>query len=162
MILATPHTAGGAPADVRAKRAQIADIERQLGALDGKVERAAEAFDGAQYHLGQVQTRIVESRADPRFVSKRDLGRAQATLARRLRDIYRQDQPSLAEVCLTSGSVVRRGRQDRPAGPPGPSGRRPWSGTSIPPRPCASGPRAPSWWSIGPGPGRGRSRPPGG
>jgi peptidoglycan DL-endopeptidase CwlO len=113
--------APGAPADIRAKRAQIAAIESQLGVLDAKVERAAEAYNGARYKLGLVQKRIVENRR-VLAVSRRDLTRARDTLARRLRDIYRQDVPSFAEVLLTSGSVVaavdkldlldRLGRQD--------------------------------------------------
>ncbi len=73
--------------------------------LDGKVEQAAEAFNGARYHLGLVQQRIVENRRVLR-VSRRDLTTATDTLARRLRDIYRQSEPSLAQVILTSGSIV--------------------------------------------------------
>src|SRR5262245_66266260 len=41
-------------------------------------------------------------------VSRRDLRRAREILARRLRDLYRQDVPTFAEVLLTSGSVVDR------------------------------------------------------
>ena len=120
-LVVTTRPSLGAPADIRAKRAQIRAIEAQLARLDDKVERAAEAYNGARYHLGLVQRRIAQNQR-VLVVSRRDLSLARGILARRLRDIYRQDVPSFAEVLLTSGSVVsvvdkielldRLGRQD--------------------------------------------------
>src|SRR5262245_28073008 len=56
-LVVTSHPSLGAPADIRAKRAQIRAIQAQLARLDDKVERAAEAYNGARYHLGLVQRR---------------------------------------------------------------------------------------------------------
>ena len=122
-------------------------MQAQLGVLDGKVEQAAEAFNGARYHLGLVQQRIVENRR-VLTVSRRDLTTAQDTLARRLRDIYRQSEPSLAQV---------HPHQRQHRGPPW----TPWTcskrlGTAGPergratsaPSACACGPRVRSWWST--------------
>jgi peptidoglycan hydrolase CwlO-like protein len=115
-------SAVGDPAAIRAQRAQIERIQAQVTALDDAVERAAEAYNGARWRLGVIRRRIAVNRA-VLATAARDLTRARATLSRRLRDLYRQERPSLAEVVLTSGSVAliverlgaleRIGEQDR-------------------------------------------------
>jgi peptidoglycan hydrolase CwlO-like protein len=92
------------PGAVRAKRAEVRRIEGQVAALDRRVERAAEAYNGARWRLGLIRRRIDQNRR-VLIGATRDLSRSQAILARRLRDLYRQDQPTLAEVILTSGSL---------------------------------------------------------
>jgi cell wall-associated NlpC family hydrolase len=107
-LLALAGIAGSAlgdPAAVRAKRAQVQALQAQLAALDAQVERAAEAYNGARWKLGQVQSRI-ETNRRVLAVATRDLGRARSTLAQRLRAMYLQPKPSLGEILLTSGSIV--------------------------------------------------------
>jgi cell wall-associated NlpC family hydrolase len=68
------------------------------------VGAAAEAYNGAVYELGQVQTRIVENRKSI-VETEKDLVKTRAMLAERLRDLYKTPEPSLAEVLITSGSI---------------------------------------------------------
>jgi cell wall-associated NlpC family hydrolase len=96
-----------APADpgtVQGKRAQVAALQAQLAAVDAKVGRAVEEFNGARYRLALVGDRIVENR---RLLqrARRDLIASQLILAQRLRTIYREGEPSLAQVILSSDSV---------------------------------------------------------
>jgi len=75
-----------------------------VAAIDGQLELAAEAYNGARYQLIQINGRIEENR---RILKRtiRQLGLARTHLARRVLDIYRQPRPSTAEVILSSPSI---------------------------------------------------------
>ena len=118
-ILATPALAE--PASIAARRAQIARIQRGLEAIDAQVGRAAEEFNGARYRLEQVRRRIGENQRELTLAG-RNLKLSRAILMRRVREIYRQGDPTMAEVLLSSSSIAgvvdrmdlldRIGRQD--------------------------------------------------
>jgi cell wall-associated NlpC family hydrolase len=95
--------APGQPGTIQGKRAQVAALQAQLAAVDAKVERAVEAFNGARYHLAVIGDRIAENR---RLLvrARRDLKASQLILADRLRAIYREGEPTLAQVILSSSS----------------------------------------------------------
>jgi peptidoglycan DL-endopeptidase CwlO len=97
--IATPE-----PAAIQAKRAQVAAIQAELAAIDAEVGRAAEAYNGARYELGQVKARIA---ANKRQIAgtEADLARSEKVLAKRLVDIYATPEPTLAEVIINSGSI---------------------------------------------------------
>jgi cell wall-associated NlpC family hydrolase len=111
MILAlagSGATAGPAPAEpsgIAAKRAEVARIERDIAAIDARVGHAAEAYNGARWRLGLVQERIRENRRTL-VLASRNLRRARDVLADRVRHIYKQGEPSTAEVLLSSASIV--------------------------------------------------------
>ncbi len=97
--IATPE-----PAAIAQKRAQVAAIQAELAAIDAEVGRAAEAYNGARYELGQVKARIEQNKR--RIAgTKADLARSEKVLAKRLVDIYATPEPTLAEVIITSGSI---------------------------------------------------------
>ena len=93
------------PAAIEAKRAEVAQLQSQLDALNTQVEVAAEAYNGAQYELGQVNTRIEQNTALAKQ-TERDLEATRKVLAQRLRGLYATPEPSLAEVLITSGSIT--------------------------------------------------------
>jgi cell wall-associated NlpC family hydrolase len=93
------------PAAIAAKRAEVARIQGQLEAINRQVESAAEAYNGARYELGKVNDRIAENTALTKQ-TERDLKSEQELLADRLRHIYATPEPSLADVLLSSGSIV--------------------------------------------------------
>ena len=93
------------PAAIEAKRAEVAQIQSDLDAINTQVEVAAEAYNGAQYQLGQVNARIEENTALTKQ-TQRDLEASREVLAERLRGIYASPDPSLAEVLITSGSIT--------------------------------------------------------
>jgi len=95
--------APGQPGTIEGKRAQVAALQAQLAAVDAKVERAAEAYNGARYHLSVIGDRIVENR-HLLVHARRDLKASQLILASRLRAIYREGEPTLAQVILSSSS----------------------------------------------------------
>ncbi len=93
------------PAAIEAKRAQVAQIESELDAVNTQVAMAAEAYNGARYELGQVTVRIDENTARTKQ-TERDLTTTRRVLADRLRGLYATPEPSLAEVLVTSGSIA--------------------------------------------------------
>ena len=93
------------PAAIEAKRAEVAQIQAELGAINAQVEQAAEAYNGARYELGQVNARIDENTAKTEQTEK-DLLSSRAVLAQRLRDLYATPEPSLVEVLIASGSIT--------------------------------------------------------
>ncbi len=93
------------PAAIEAKRAEVARIQSDLDAINTQVEAAAEAYNGAQYKLGQVNDRIDENTALQKQ-TERDLAAQREVLAKRLRGLYATPSPSLAEVLITSGSIT--------------------------------------------------------
>ena len=93
------------PAAIEAKRAEVARIQSELDAINTQVETAAEAYNGAQYKLGQVNDRIDENTALQKQ-TQRDLVAQRKVLAERLRGLYATPSPTLAEVLITSGSIT--------------------------------------------------------
>ena len=93
------------PAAIEAKRAEVSRIQSELDAINTQVESAAEAYNGAQYTLGQVNDRIDENTTLQKQ-TERDLAAQREVLAERLRGLYATPSPSLAEVLITSGSIT--------------------------------------------------------
>ena len=102
---ATAAPAPAEPSGIAAKRAEVARIERDIAAIDARVGHAAEAYNGARWRLGLVQERIRENRRTL-VLASRNLRRARDVLADRVRHIYKQGEPSTAEVLLSSDSIV--------------------------------------------------------
>lgn len=99
-----PAVTVGEPSQIRSQRAQVAQIQAQLAVIDAKVGKAAEAYNGARYRLGEIQIRIVENKRVLTTTTRR-LHETRVALAQRLVQLYREPEPTLAEVMLTSGSI---------------------------------------------------------
>lgn len=93
------------PAAIEAKRAEVARIQSELDSINMQVEVAAEAYNGARWELGQVNSRIEEN-TRLTTQTKRDLLSSREALAARLRGLYATPEPSLAEVLISSGSIT--------------------------------------------------------
>ncbi len=95
---------GVGAAQVDQKRAEVARITAEIQKIDHRVEDAAEAYNGARYRLSQVADRVTENR---QAISRtnRGLRAKREVLARRLRGLYANPSPSLADVLVTSGSL---------------------------------------------------------
>lgn len=105
IALGSAGSAWAAPSSIAAKKAQVAQIERDLAAIDGQVGHAAEAYNGARWRLQVVQGRIVENRKNLARAA-RNLTKARGALVRRARFIYRNGQPTTAEILISGGSVT--------------------------------------------------------
>ena len=93
------------PAAIEAKRAEVSRIQAELDSINGQVEQAAEAYNGARYELGQVQDRI-DANERQSVQTQKDLIASRAVLAQRLRALYASPDPSLIEVLIDSGSIT--------------------------------------------------------
>ena len=93
------------PAAIEAKRAELNRIQAELDSINGQVEQAAEAYNGARYELGQVQDRI-DANERQSVQTQKDLIASRAVLAQRLRALYASPDPSLIEVLIDSGSIT--------------------------------------------------------
>ncbi len=85
---------GGATADpgtVASKRAQAEQVLSQINQIDNSLERAIQAYDGANWRLGKIERQQRENRHEL-MVAKSNLKHAQAALSTRLVAIYTSDQ----------------------------------------------------------------------
>lgn len=105
VVTGTAAPAMAAPSSIQAKRAEVARIQSQLAAIDDQVGRAAEAYNGARWHLGVVQDRITVNHRNL-VLAGRSLKTARARLSGRVRAIYKQGDVSTAQILLSSGSIV--------------------------------------------------------
>ncbi|MDX6556419.1 MAG: peptidoglycan DL-endopeptidase CwlO [Miltoncostaeaceae bacterium] len=97
-------SAGGEPAQIEQRRAQVAALQAELDGINTRVADAAEAYNGARYRLSQIQGRI-ESNVRLTKVTQRNLKRSRAALAVRLKRLYATPDPSLAQIFLESDSL---------------------------------------------------------
>jgi len=103
MAIGVP-TAGGEPAAIEQRRAQVAALQAELDTINTQVADAAEAFNGARYRLSQIQGRI-ESNVRLTKMTRRNLERSREALAVRLKRLYATPDPSLAQILLESDSI---------------------------------------------------------
>ena len=105
LLALIPALAGGAPASIQAKRAELRRIQDQMDAINAQVESAAEAYNGAQYELGKVNERIDQNTL-LRKQTEQDLESQEKVLAARMRAIYAAPEPSLARCSSPAGSIT--------------------------------------------------------
>ena len=107
IVAATTAVSGPAtatPADIAAKRQQVAELNRQLAALDAEAGAAAAAHNSALDRRDAIQARIGRTRIDVRETTRR-LTRSREVLSRRLVAMYVEGAPGLIDVLLQSGSL---------------------------------------------------------
>jgi cell wall-associated NlpC family hydrolase len=103
-VSAIAATYASAAPSISELRARVAQIQSEVAAIDGQVEAAAEAYNGAVYRLGEIRTRIAENRIVLRKANH-DLARSREILAERLRAAYLRPPPSTMQVLLSHVSV---------------------------------------------------------
>ncbi len=104
-VLGAAATEALAQTEVERRRAEVQRIQGDLAAIDAQVEDAANAYNGARYRLGEIQSDI---RSNQRTLNttERALARARVRLADRLRGLYVAPNPTITEVLLTSASLT--------------------------------------------------------
>jgi len=90
---------------VQEQRSEVQRLEGQLERIDAQAARAAEAYNGARWRLGQVESRIAHNERTVRTTHVR-LRAARTVLTTRLREIYASPPPSLVQVVVSSGSIT--------------------------------------------------------
>ena len=104
LVMLGVATAGGEPAQVQSKRAQVEALQAELAEIDAQVGDAAEAYNGARYRLSGIEDRI-RSNIRLTAVTEKNLASSREALAERLRRIYVTPDPSLARILLESDSL---------------------------------------------------------
>lgn len=111
--------AQASPAEVRAKKAEVARLQARLDAIGERVADTAERYNGARWRLGQINERLV---VNQRVLEKSiaDLATSERVLAERIEALYRRPDPSLLDVLLEqrnlSAVVAEVGALDRAGG----------------------------------------------
>jgi peptidoglycan DL-endopeptidase CwlO len=108
-VVARPALA--APGPLSATRAEVQALQAQLERLGARENQAVEAYNGANYRLGVVQTRVRDN-ARSLARARAEHRRAQRRLASRLVAIYREPPPSLVVLLLTSRSLSDLANRD--------------------------------------------------
>ena len=97
--------ASAAPPQIAAKQAEAQRILDQVQVLDSKVEKAVESYNAATIRLQGIEKDLATNRRELE-VAQANLGKAQAYLKNRLRDLYTSDQKNTdLEVLLGSASL---------------------------------------------------------
>ena len=98
-------TAAAVPPQITAKQAEAQRVLADVQVLDSKVERAVESYNLATIRLQDIEKSLATNRRELN-VAQANLGRAQAYLKKRLRDLYTAEQRnSELEVLLGSASL---------------------------------------------------------
>jgi peptidoglycan DL-endopeptidase CwlO len=102
VAVALPATAKATPS-ISAKRAQAKRIQKEIAALDTKLEMAVEQYNLATYKLSQVEARI-DTNTKQLETAKANLSGARDLLAARAESIYKEDQTDILDVLLQTHS----------------------------------------------------------
>jgi peptidoglycan DL-endopeptidase CwlO len=93
------------PGTIGSKRAQAQQVLDQINQIDNQLEGAIQAYDGANWRLGQIRIQQKQNRHDLK-VARSNLKRAQAALASRLVALYTADSDnSTIDVILGAKSL---------------------------------------------------------
>lgn len=103
LVTRAPET-GSATPTITELRNEVARIQAEVASIDQQVGLAAEAYNGAVYHLSEVNRRIEENRRALVRANRR-LVQAQGLLGRRLRAAYMQPPPTRIQLLLSSRSA---------------------------------------------------------
>jgi murein DD-endopeptidase MepM/ murein hydrolase activator NlpD len=104
VVLATAVVARAAPADVERARAKVAELDRELAAVDAQAGAAAVAHNRALDRRDALLARVRATRGDIASTT-RTLADAREVLAERLVAEYRNGPPDPIEALLRSGSI---------------------------------------------------------
>lgn len=97
--------ARGQTHQIDGQRAQIRQLEAGLLQVDAQAQQASEAYSEADAHVTELRGRIAKNAVD-RVAARKHMLRSQDVLAKRLVALYAQDNPSVIEMMLSSGSLV--------------------------------------------------------
>lgn len=100
LLAAVPALAG----PIQAKEAEARQVLAEIQSLDSKLERAVEAYDGANVKLDQIRGEIRVNRHELR-IGRHNLREAQERLAARLHQIYVSGDTSSSTLEVVLGAT---------------------------------------------------------
>jgi cell wall-associated NlpC family hydrolase len=103
-LAAAASTAAAEPPQLKAKRAQAAEILREISSLDERLSVLSERYDGARVHLHAVEARLASERVALKRARKQYHG-AVDRLAQLVVSLYTSSTPSSLDVILGARSV---------------------------------------------------------
>jgi cell wall-associated NlpC family hydrolase len=106
LVLALAVTAAGSaePTQLGSKRAEAQEVLGQINAMDAQLEKAVEAWNGANVRLDQIKHDLAVNRARLE-TAKKNLGRARGRVSERLVALYTSDSPDALSIILGASSL---------------------------------------------------------
>jgi cell wall-associated NlpC family hydrolase len=96
--------AGSAEPTIGSKRAEAQQVLAQINAMDAQLEKAVEAWNGANVRLGQIKHDLEVNRSRLE-TAKKNLTEARARVSERLVALYTTDSPDALSVILGASSL---------------------------------------------------------
>ena len=97
-------TAGSAEPTIGSKRAEAQQVLAQINAMDAQLEKAVEAWNGANVRLGQIKHDLEVNRSRLE-TAKKNLTEARARVSARLVALYTSDSPDALSILLGASSL---------------------------------------------------------
>ncbi len=105
VVAAFAVPAASAPGDIASKRQQVAELDRELSAVDAEAGAAAAAHNAALDRRDAVERRIGETRIEVRLTT-RQLRGSRERLGERMVALYVRGTPDPFEALLQSGDLA--------------------------------------------------------
>ena len=96
--------AGSADPTIISKRAEAQQVLAQINAMDVQLEKAVEAWDGANVRLDRIEQDLAQNKARLQ-TAKKNLTRARGRVSARVLALYTSDEPDALSVILGASSL---------------------------------------------------------
>jgi cell wall-associated NlpC family hydrolase len=96
--------AGSAEPTITSKRAEAQQVLAQINAMDVQLEKAVEAWDGANVRLDRIEQDLAQNKARLQ-TAKKNLTRARGRVSARVLALYTSDEPDALSVILGASSL---------------------------------------------------------
>ncbi len=106
LLVALAVTAAGSaePTQIGSKRAEAQQVLAQINAMDAQLEKAVEAWNGANVRLDQIQHDLAVNRARLE-TAKKNLAEARGRVSERLVALYTSNSPDALSIILGASSL---------------------------------------------------------
>jgi cell wall-associated NlpC family hydrolase len=104
VTLAAAAAGSAEPTQLDSKRAEAQQVLAQVQAMDAQLEKAVEAWNGANVRLDQIQHDLATNRARLE-VARKNLTKARARVSARVVALYTTEQPDALSVILGAASL---------------------------------------------------------
>jgi cell wall-associated NlpC family hydrolase len=93
------------PSSISGQKAQVAQLQNQLNAINYQADAAVNNYDGAMWRLQTAKQQITQNTAAIASSTKQ-LDVSQGVLATRMRELYATPEPNAVQVLLSSGNIT--------------------------------------------------------
>jgi peptidoglycan DL-endopeptidase CwlO len=104
VTLAAAAAGSAEPTQLGSKRAEAQQVLAQINAMDAQLEKAVEAWNGANVRLDQIQHDLATNRARLE-VARKNLTKARERVSQRMVALYTSEQPDALSVLLGASSL---------------------------------------------------------